>query len=109
MERGVMPDTAAANPSHWGHSKAANADYGKDYGVTLVLETSRLVGTIMRQSVKTRIRENALRSGLGLPRYLRELILQDRSRRPTGTGNVEMAELQAWLHDIETDRSLYGR
>lgn len=62
----------------------------------------------MQQSVRTRIRENALRSGLGLPRYLRELILLDRSRRPTGTGNVEMAELQAWLQDLEIDRCKHG-
>ena len=62
----------------------------------------------MRQSVRMRIRENALRSGLGLPRYLRELILLDRTRRPTGIGNVDMADLQAWLRDIEVDRSLHG-
>ena len=59
----------------------------------------------MRKAVKTRICKNASCSGLGLARYLRELILLDGSRRPAGISNVDMAELQAWLHDLESDRA----
>lgn len=55
----------------------------------------------VRQAMKSRIRKKADRSGLRLPAYLRELILLDSARRPTGTARLETAELEDWLHDLE--------